>query len=59
MRCQGQAEDFLDRAVGFIGLIILAAPGSEPEQLPVGRAVTGPAKTAGIDESFREYLTQI
>jgi hypothetical protein len=30
-RRQGQAEDFLDRAIGLIGLIVLAAPGSKPK----------------------------
>ena len=49
-----QTEDFLDRAVRLVGLVVFAAPGGEPEQLPVRRAVTGPAKTTGIDEGFRE-----
>src|ERR1700722_6602087 len=31
-----------------------AAAGRLPHQYPVGRAITGAAKTAGIDESFRE-----
>ena len=53
-RRQGQAQDFLDRAVRLVGLVVFAAPGGETEQLPVRRAVTGPAKTSGIDESFRE-----
>jgi hypothetical protein len=30
-RRQGQAEDFLDRAIGLIGLIVLAASGSKPK----------------------------
>src|ERR1035437_7133159 len=51
---QGQAEDFLDRAVRLVGLVVFAAPGSESEQLPVRRAVTGSAKTSGINEGFRE-----
>jgi hypothetical protein len=37
-----------------VGLIILAAPGREPEQLPVGRPVTGSAETSGIKEGFRK-----
>ena len=49
-----QAKDFLDRAIRLIGLVVFAAPGGEPEQLPVRRPVTGSAKTAGIDEGFRE-----
>jgi|HubBroStandDraft_1064217.scaffolds.fasta_scaffold91430_3 hypothetical protein len=51
---QRQPEDFLDRAVWFVGVVVFAAPGSEPEQLPVSRAVAGAAKTLGIDERFCE-----
>src|SRR5579872_5735431 len=41
-------------AVRLVDLVVLAAPGGEPEQLPVRRAVTGSAKPCRINEGLRE-----
>jgi hypothetical protein len=41
-------------ARGVLVWSFFAAPGGEPKQLPVRRAVTGSAKTSWIDDGFRE-----
>jgi hypothetical protein len=49
---QRVAKHFFDRAVGAVGLVVLAAARSVPEQHPVGSAITRPTKASGIDEGL-------
>ncbi len=51
---QRVAQHFLDRAIGLVCLVILAASRRLPQNLPVGGAVAGAAKALRIDEGLHE-----
>src|SRR6202012_5250969 len=52
--CQRQPEHLFNGAVWYVAVGCFATARSPAHQHPVGRAVAGPAKTAGIDEGLGE-----
>src|SRR4051794_487384 len=47
---QWQHPELLEGAVGFHGLVILAAPGGQSNEPPVGRPIAGPAESFRVNE---------
>lgn len=50
---QGVAVHGFDGGQLFLGFIIFAAAGGQPEQGPVGGSVTGPSESFGIDKGLK------
>ena len=49
---EGIAPDGFERAVGPVGLVILAATGGCAQVDPIGSLVASPSKEVGVDEGF-------